>query len=49
MRLFTKGAVKRKLIEADIIWSRSNRPRTNHQDDELSVLGTGTVELPVRS
>jgi hypothetical protein len=45
--LFIKGKVKRKYVEAGCHLVEIEQEARN-QDDELSVLGTGIVELPSR-
>jgi hypothetical protein len=46
--LFIKGKVKRKFVENGRHLVEIEQEARN-QDDELSVLGTGIVELPSRS
>jgi hypothetical protein len=45
--LFIKGSVKRKFIENGRRLVEIEQEARN-QDDELSVLGSGVVELPTR-
>jgi hypothetical protein len=46
--LFIKGRVKRKYVE-DGKHLVEIEQEAHNQDDELSVLGSGVVELPSRS